>query len=54
VISGRPGSSPESYRVARKNPQARKDLNTVSMVFDNGTQKLFLLDHRVQILDRNF
>ena len=45
-------SSPEGFHfpLVRKNPPKLNNLNnlnTVSMVFDNGSRKLFLLDHRV-------
>ena len=53
MVNGGPGSNLESFPLARRNPQIPKDLNTVSMVFDNGSRRLFLLDHRVLILVGN-
>jgi hypothetical protein len=44
------GSGPHVLPLARKYPQELNNLNAVNMVFDNFTQKLFVLDHQVTIL----
>jgi len=53
-MCGNFGSGPESFPLVRKKTQRLNNLNSVSMVFDNGSQKLFFLDHRVLILAEKF
>ena len=46
-ICSKSGSSSEGFPLVRKKPQRLNKLNDVSMIFDNGSQTLFVLDHRV-------
>ena len=54
MINNAAGSGPHILPLARKYPQELNNLNAVSMIFDNATHKLFVLDHQVIISGEDF